>query len=307
MRRVVHGELAALVARRRRGPLRAASATCARTGACSRRRSRARRRSCPIRFGTAMAGDDAVVDEFLALGATTSSRPRWQRSTGKVQLTVKGDLRRGRAAARRRRRGRPRSRALRERSPERSRRRRATTSASARRARRRRGRARSGSATRRWCSSGSSRSPSPRAREAASGVGRRGQRRVPGRARPARRRSAPRSRGSPRELGGRIELRFSARCRRTASRRGEGSARMGLISGAAHAAARARPRHRLGRRADSASRPSASTTTRARSRRSCRDRRGPRGGEIDEDERGARRGRAVERLMEGAAAAMGDG
>lgn len=86
VRRIVHGELAALVSDVERGPLAAARELRAHWRVLEQAASKVT--VLPVRFGTVMEGDDAVVNEFLA--------PRYDRLvaqlaelSGKVQLTVK--------------------------------------------------------------------------------------------------------------------------------------------------------------------------------------------------------------------------
>jgi hypothetical protein len=87
VRRIVHGELAALVSDVERGPLAAARNLRAHWGVLEQAIAEAT--VLPVRFATVMESDQAVVDEFLA--------PRHDRLvaqladlSGKVQLTVKG-------------------------------------------------------------------------------------------------------------------------------------------------------------------------------------------------------------------------
>ena len=86
VRRIVHGELAAFVSDVDRGPLAAARELRAHWRVLEGAASKAT--VLPVRFGTVMESDEAVVKEFLA--------PRHDRLvaqlaelTGKVQLTVK--------------------------------------------------------------------------------------------------------------------------------------------------------------------------------------------------------------------------
>jgi gas vesicle protein GvpL/GvpF len=87
VRRIVHRELAALVSDVERGPLTAARELRAHWRVLEEAVTRAT--VLPVRFGTVMEGDEAVVHEFLA--------PRHDHLvtqlaelSGKVQLTVKG-------------------------------------------------------------------------------------------------------------------------------------------------------------------------------------------------------------------------
>jgi hypothetical protein len=86
VRRIVHGDVAALVSDVPSGPLAAARDLRAHwrvLEAASRATT-----VLPVKFGTAMEDDDAVRDEFLAPGAHDLA-DRLRALNGKVQLTVK--------------------------------------------------------------------------------------------------------------------------------------------------------------------------------------------------------------------------
>jgi hypothetical protein len=86
-RRIVHGDVAAVVADVQDSGLSASRALREHWGILSD--LAAATTVLPIRFGTAMAGDDAVVDEFLAPNHD-GLRDALGTLDGKVQLTVKG-------------------------------------------------------------------------------------------------------------------------------------------------------------------------------------------------------------------------
>ena len=86
-RRIVHGDVAAVVADVRDAKLSASRALREHWGIVNELATATT--VLPIRFGTAMAGDDAVVDEFLAPNHD-GLRDALSTLDGKVQLTVKG-------------------------------------------------------------------------------------------------------------------------------------------------------------------------------------------------------------------------
>jgi hypothetical protein len=86
-RRIVHGDVAAVVADVQDRGLSASRALREHWGILSEIASATT--VLPIRFGTAMGGDDAVVDEFLAPNHD-GLRDALATLQGKVQLTVKG-------------------------------------------------------------------------------------------------------------------------------------------------------------------------------------------------------------------------
>jgi hypothetical protein len=86
-RRIVHGDVAAVVADVQDRGLSASRALREHWGILSEIASATT--VLPIRFGTAMGGDDAVVDEFLAPNHD-GLRDALGTLAGKVQLTVKG-------------------------------------------------------------------------------------------------------------------------------------------------------------------------------------------------------------------------
>ena len=83
-----HRDVAALVSDLDEGPQRRRPCAARPTGACSRRPPR-ETTVLPVRFGTAMADETAVRDEFLAPSHDDLLR-RLVAMRGKVQLTVKG-------------------------------------------------------------------------------------------------------------------------------------------------------------------------------------------------------------------------
>jgi hypothetical protein len=87
VRRIVHGDLAAVVSDSTGAPVRAASAL--REHWTILEQVVRETTVLPIRFGTAMAGDDAVVDDFLA-PAHDGLRAALDALAGRVQVTVKG-------------------------------------------------------------------------------------------------------------------------------------------------------------------------------------------------------------------------
>jgi hypothetical protein len=87
VRRIVHGELAALVSDIERGPLTAARDLRAHWRVLEE--AAGRTTVLPVRFGTVMETDDAVRDQFLA-PRHDHLAGQLARLAGKVQLTVKG-------------------------------------------------------------------------------------------------------------------------------------------------------------------------------------------------------------------------
>jgi hypothetical protein len=87
VRRIEHGELAALVSDVPPGPLTAARDLRAHWGVLEEAAERTT--VLPVRFGTVMENDDAVVNEFLA-GRHDRLAAQLAELAGKVQLTVKG-------------------------------------------------------------------------------------------------------------------------------------------------------------------------------------------------------------------------
>ena len=203
----------------------------------------------PVRFGTVMADDEAVARAAARRRTPSACRRCWTSCAGRVQVTSRAPTPRtrccaassrlagGRGAARAARAGCPRTAGYFERDPP-------------RRAGRRRGRAPARGRTPRTCSRALEPLASPARAEAAAGTRRRVQPRVPGRARAARRvrRRGRRARRS--KLGDRIAVRYVGPLApySFAEPSWHGERPDGPVHRAAHAAARARARHGLGRR-----------------------------------------------------------